>query len=444
MATATPTKPAAAEADPARDSPPAFGPELHQVPVAAIDVGTNVRAQVGDVDELAASIKANGVLSPIRVADVGSGRYELVYGQRRLAAARQAGWEQIPAIVDAKAAPAADRTVAQLLENLQRADLNPLDTATAYRQLLDTGLSQRELAAMLGLAQPTIAGTLRLLKLPAAIQVKVADGELSASHAKAIAALPNDEQAEVARRAVEHKLSAHELEAEVRRATDRATAADRQRDEVRLLADSAEEALGKKKAATKEAARLRVFDAALGAELLKRGWTLVQQTAGYMKPAGCDCAAWEISRNYMGGNQTSVTIKGACVDPAHVAAEAKRSEEARKQANAEYEAKRVAERAAEAEEFEKAVTPLVERLTQEPELRSRIAFWVLTQQGWGPVYDELEEAKAATDWPSIAKLPITDVERWAVRILAGEIIDAPEVLAALAPTRPAKAKKVAR
>lgn len=446
MATATPTKPGA---DSARngDGPPAAGwkPELRDIPVDAIDVGVNVRSAAAlDVQELATSIRAQGVISPIRVEEAGTPdgtpRYALVYGQRRLAAAKVAGLATIPALVDAKNRTGAGLLVAQLLENLQREDLNAVDTAKAYRTLLDAGMSQRELGEQLGIAQPTIANTLRLLKAPDAIRERVAAGELTRSHAEAIAKLPDVEQEEVARRIVEHKLSTRDVEKEIDLAEARRSHADRLRDEARQLADAAEEALAKKKAATKEAARLQAYDQQLRDELAKRGWTMVDKTVGYQKPKGCDCPAWSISRNYMGGNQTSVTLTGACIVQAHVDAAAKAAVKEQSQRAAEYQAQQDAERAAEREKEAKAMAPVIERLVADPELRGRVLLWSLAQSAWGSTAEAFEEeVDTQSSWVSIAKMPIGDVERWALAFLAEDVVDAPDVLAAVVP--PAKGKK---
>lgn len=329
-------------------------PELFEIPLERIQAGANVRSPNAlDVQELAASIRAQGVLSPIRVEEAGPGedgtvRYALVYGQRRLAAAKVAGLTHIPAIVDAHNRTGADLVVTQLVENLQREDLNPLEEARAYRQLLDAGVTQKQLAERLGIAPSSIAHALRLLKLAEPIQAQIAAGDLTASHAKAIANLPNAEQAELGRRIVEHKLSAHQVEEEVRLAQRRATQEDRARDEARQLADAAEKALVKKKAG-KEATRLQVYDSNLAAELKRRGWTLVDRTLYYGQPKGCDCVAFTVSRQYMGDRQDSVTLQAQCVSQAHVdaarkadeAERAKRTETVRK----EHEAKAAARQA---------------------------------------------------------------------------------------------------
>ena len=140
--------------------------------------------------ELVHSIKEFGVLQPIVVRSKGSG-YELIMGERRLRASKEAGLARIPAIVR----ETADENMLRdaLLENLHRANLNPLEEASAYKQLLeDFGSTQDQLADKLGRSRPQITNTLRLLKLPLTVQSKVAAGVLSAGHARALLGAPDD------------------------------------------------------------------------------------------------------------------------------------------------------------------------------------------------------------------------------------------------------------
>jgi ParB family chromosome partitioning protein len=143
-----------------------------------------------DLDELVASIREVGVLQPIVVRPIagatrGEPRFELIMGERRLRATKQLGLSTIPAIIKNTADEAMLRDA--LLENLHRADLNPLEEASAYQQLLaDFGITQEELATKIGRSRPQISNTIRLLRLPAAVQARVAAGVLSAGHARAI------------------------------------------------------------------------------------------------------------------------------------------------------------------------------------------------------------------------------------------------------------------
>jgi len=141
-----------------------------------------------DMAELVHSIREVGVLQPIVVRPIsGSKTYELIMGERRLRASKIAGLESIPAIVKETADDAMLRDA--LLENLHRSELNPLEEASAYQQLLhDFGITQEQLADRIGRSRPQISNTMRLLKLPEKIQTKVAAGVLSAGHARAILA----------------------------------------------------------------------------------------------------------------------------------------------------------------------------------------------------------------------------------------------------------------
>lgn len=141
-----------------------------------------------DMAELVHSIREVGVLQPIVVRPVaGTTTYELIMGERRLRASKEAGLTVIPAIIKDTADDAMLRDA--LLENLHRSQLNPLEEASAYQQLLqDFGITQEQLADRIGRSRPQISNTLRLLKLPTSVQSKVAAGVLSAGHARAILA----------------------------------------------------------------------------------------------------------------------------------------------------------------------------------------------------------------------------------------------------------------
>jgi ParB family chromosome partitioning protein len=149
-----------------------------------------------DLDELVVSIREIGVLQPIVVrpivgAAAGQPQYELVMGERRLRASKQLGLATIPAVVKNTADEAMLRDA--LLENLHRANLNPLEEASAYQQLLaDFGITQEELAGRIGRSRPQITNTLRLLRLPESVQNRVAAGVLSAGHARAILSTGDD------------------------------------------------------------------------------------------------------------------------------------------------------------------------------------------------------------------------------------------------------------
>jgi ParB family chromosome partitioning protein len=145
------------------------------------------------LEELAASIRAHGIIQPLIVTADGSGgdAYWLVAGERRWRAARLANMTTAPVIVR-EASPQQLMEWA-LVENVQRADLNPLEEASAYQSLMDEfGMTQAEVAARVGKSRSAVANTVRLLQLPASIQSAVVDGEISAGHARALLALEND------------------------------------------------------------------------------------------------------------------------------------------------------------------------------------------------------------------------------------------------------------
>jgi ParB family chromosome partitioning protein len=142
---------------------------------------------------LAASIRELGVLQPVlvRVVDDGEVSYELIAGERRWRAARRAGLQTIPVLVHA--ATTDDQSLAQaLVENLHRADLNALEEAAAYQQLIDEfGFTHEQVATRVGKSRVTITNTLRLLQLPAGVQRALAEGTISAGHARALLGTPD-------------------------------------------------------------------------------------------------------------------------------------------------------------------------------------------------------------------------------------------------------------
>lgn len=162
--------------------------------------------------ELVHSIREIGLLQPIVVRRTDEGGYELVAGERRLRASKEAGLEQIPAIIRQTEDDALLRDA--LLENLHRANLNPLEEAAAYQQLLaDFGCSQDELAQRIGRSRPQVSNTLRLLRLPPDVQRRVAAGVLSAGHARALLSLQDEAAMEaLATRIVAEGLSVRSVE----------------------------------------------------------------------------------------------------------------------------------------------------------------------------------------------------------------------------------------
>lgn len=145
-----------------------------------------------ELDELAASVREQGVIQPLIVRTRTDGTYELVAGERRLRAAKLAGLAQVPVLI--RETSDAESLEIALVENLQREDLNPVDEARAYQQLITQfQLSQEEMAKKVGKDRTSVANTLRLLKLPEAVLALVASGRLSEGHARAILSLESEE-----------------------------------------------------------------------------------------------------------------------------------------------------------------------------------------------------------------------------------------------------------
>jgi ParB family chromosome partitioning protein len=170
------------------------------------------------LEELAQSIRSNGVIQPVVVRPV-DGRYEIVAGERRWRAAQRAGLLKVPVVVK----PVDDANLLQvaLIENIQRENLNPIDEAQAYRRLSEeANLSQEAIATAVGKDRATIANYVRLLRLPVEIRNDVATSALSMGHARALLALPDETaQRRVAREVVSRGLSVRDTEALVRRET---------------------------------------------------------------------------------------------------------------------------------------------------------------------------------------------------------------------------------
>ncbi len=168
------------------------------------------------LEELAHSLRQVGMLQPIVVRPAGDDRYEIIAGERRFRAARLAGLAEVPAVV--RTTRDGDLLTEALVENIHRADLNPLEEAAAFQQLLDDfGVTHDELATRLGKSRPAISNALRLLTLPPAVQAHLSSGALTAGHARALLALDDPKaQLRLARRVVAEGLSVRATETLVR------------------------------------------------------------------------------------------------------------------------------------------------------------------------------------------------------------------------------------
>ena len=192
-----------------------FGAHYLEISVSAIVPNPRQPRRTFDedaLDELAESIRQVGLLQPVVVRTAGPGRYELVMGERRWRASQRAGLTEIGAIV--KQTQDDDLLRDALIENLHRQELDPLEEAAAYQQLLDDfGTTHEQLAQKIGRSRPHITNTLRLLNLPPAVQKRVAAGVISAGHARALLSL-NDPEAQdrLAHRIVAEGLSVRAVE----------------------------------------------------------------------------------------------------------------------------------------------------------------------------------------------------------------------------------------
>jgi ParB family chromosome partitioning protein len=307
---------------------PAVDAYLASIPVDQVDVATNVRADVGDLSELKASIEELGVLEPIVVTEQfgprGKHGYRLVVGQRRLTACRELGRAVIPAIVHPASdvdEPGVRRSIEQLAENLIRKDLNAIEEAVALRAVLDTDpeLTQAELARRLGMSASWVANALRLLGLAPKVQEGIRSGEISASHGKVLAALPEKFQTQLAKRIVDDKISSHQLESEIRwkqQEADQEEARRKRTDRVTPKAITALEA-----AKVPKDARIWVQgpydinDGQVNSAIRKAGWKGAKPEYIYDAAArgeACTCTAWKLE---LGGR--APTVKAICVERGH-------------------------------------------------------------------------------------------------------------------------------
>ena len=191
------------------------GAQLRDVPVEDVVPNPKQPRLVFDddaLDELTHSVREFGLLQPIVVREAPDGGYELIMGERRLRAARAAGLESVPAIVRDTTDDAMLRDA--LLENIHRVQLNPLEEAAAYQQLLEEfGATHEELASKIGRSRSQVTNTIRLLKLPVKVQTRVAAGVISAGHARALLGLPDaDAQDALATRIVAEGMSVRATE----------------------------------------------------------------------------------------------------------------------------------------------------------------------------------------------------------------------------------------
>lgn len=208
-----PAESAADKAAAAGESAKSAGDILY-VDINDIKPNTNQPRKAFDeekLEDLASSIREHGLIQPVVLRSLGTG-YEIVAGERRWRAARKVGVKEIPCIV--RELSDEENMLLAIIENMQREDLNPIEEAEGINQMIDTyGLTQDQVSKSVGKSRPYITNCLRLLKLPEAIQSFVADGQLSAGHARAIVSAGSKEkQIALAQRAVKEGLSVRQIE----------------------------------------------------------------------------------------------------------------------------------------------------------------------------------------------------------------------------------------
>lgn len=199
-----------------------------ELPLDAIDPNPQQpRKSFSDDDaaDLAQSIREHGILQPLLVRRIAPDRYQLVAGERRWRAAREAGLARAPvAVIDA---PDRDMLTLALVENLQREDLNPIDQAAAFQYLIDAGLTQAEVAQRVGKSRSAVANAVRLLQLPDQLRELVINSRLSEGHARALLAAPRRDWPQLAEAIVARSLTVREVEEESRRLQEAQSGGDR-------------------------------------------------------------------------------------------------------------------------------------------------------------------------------------------------------------------------
>ena len=191
-----------------------------QLPISQVEPGLNQPRKRFDQEslaDLADSIREHGIIQPLTVRRLSTGYYQIIAGERRWRAAKEAGLTEVPVVI----IEADDRKVMELglIENLQREDLNPIEEANGYKVLMDGyGLTQDEVAQRVGKSRPAVANALRLLALPDAVHLLLEEGRLSAGHARAILSAPDKElQKRLAQKVVQDGLSVRQTEALAKR-----------------------------------------------------------------------------------------------------------------------------------------------------------------------------------------------------------------------------------
>jgi ParB family chromosome partitioning protein len=232
------------------EGPPAGREQLRQIPVELLQRGKyqpRTRMDKAALEELAASIRAQGIVQPIVARALPNGNYEIIAGERRWRAAQMAGLDSVPAVI--RRIPDEAAISIALIENIQREDLNPVEEANAIQRLIDEfGMTHQKTADAVGRSRAAVSNLLRLLTLNTDVRKLLEDGKLDMGHARALLALEGERQSQLARQVVAKGLSVRETEELVRRllarpgtrkSTRRASQAD-----IRALQESLSEKLG--------------------------------------------------------------------------------------------------------------------------------------------------------------------------------------------------------
>jgi len=195
--------------------PPSLGERVKSVPTGAIVPNRLQPRKVFDeekINDLAASIKEQGIIQPLIVTQVGPNRYELIAGERRLRASKIAGLAEVPVII--KSADTEKMLELAIIENIQREDLNAIEEALAIKELIDQfGYTQEEAAKSLGKTRVSVANSLRLLNLPKLVQDDVSAGRMSAGHARALLSITNlQEQLQLREKILRSNLTVRDIE----------------------------------------------------------------------------------------------------------------------------------------------------------------------------------------------------------------------------------------
>jgi ParB family chromosome partitioning protein len=404
----------------------ARGLTLENVALDLIEIGDNIRTEIDDLEGMAASIREFGVLEPVRVEPVNAfGVYRLCWGQRRVLAARLAGLETIPALVGPASAENV-RPIEQLVENLQRRDLNPLEEARALRDALaaEPSLTQKALGDRIGRSQAFVANALRMLDLTPSVASLVEAGSLSGAHAKALASLTPERQATVAEQAVTGKWSAHELERAVKADNEQTARAEKRHAQVAEWAKSAVSGL-EEQDAPKDAI-LYVSDTDMSAALAEAGWpgrTTDWPTSLPEDATECDCTAWSVRTPYSDAEQP--VVRRTCVVGDHrdqYYARMRAENEARwSQEREEKDRARLEEQQAEAERRQSLANAILAAL---PDLHPALARTLLC----GLLVNDMHGSQALLDRYPLAEDLEPDLWLVASEIpdeaLAGELVSA--------------------